>query len=71
MTSKYTTEPQGKTTTKKKTQHDTDTKKRCKDEWNRIKDQDMNPQPLQQMLLGKVVICLQKTETTSMPVHPV
>jgi hypothetical protein len=43
MTSKYTTEPQGKTTTKKKTQHDTDTKKRCKDEWNRIKDQDMNP----------------------------
>jgi hypothetical protein len=24
-------------------------------------------QPLQQMLLGKVVICLQKTETTSMP----
>jgi hypothetical protein len=25
-------------------------------------------QPLQQMLLGKVVICLQKTETRSMPV---
>jgi hypothetical protein len=25
-------------------------------------------QPLQQMLLGKVVICLKKTETRSMPV---
>jgi hypothetical protein len=25
-------------------------------------------QPFQQMLLGKVVICLQKTETRSMPV---
>jgi hypothetical protein len=27
-----------------------------------------NIQPLQQVLLGKVVICLQKTETTSMPI---
>jgi hypothetical protein len=25
-------------------------------------------QPLQQMLVGKVVICLQKTETRSMPI---
>jgi hypothetical protein len=25
-------------------------------------------QPLQQMLLGKVVICLQKTKTRSMPI---
>jgi hypothetical protein len=27
-----------------------------------------NRQPLQQMLLGKIVICLQKTETRSMSI---
>jgi hypothetical protein len=33
-----------------------------------IKNTMVTRQPLQQMLLGKVVICLQKTETTFMPV---
>jgi hypothetical protein len=33
-----------------------------------VKNMMEKRQPLQQMLLGKVIICLQKTETTSMPV---
>jgi hypothetical protein len=56
-------------------------KDRHKHQWNKTKDPDMNPysyvhlifyegtlekrQPLQQMLLGKLDICMQKTETRS------
>jgi hypothetical protein len=37
--------------------------------WQRHQKQTMESrQPLQQILRGKVVICLQKTETRSMPV---
>jgi hypothetical protein len=37
--------------------------------WQRCQKHTMEKrQPLQQMLLGKVIICLQKTETRSMPV---
>jgi hypothetical protein len=56
---------------------------RYEDQWNKIEDTDINPHSyaylifdkniqwrndLQQMLLGKVVIYLQKTETRSMPI---
>jgi hypothetical protein len=54
-------------------------KNRYEGKWNRIEDPPYffikvpktymeKQQPLQQMLLGTVVICLQKTETRSMPV---